>query len=128
VNGRRSATNFKKEKLRLQSKSWLLFHRSDFAQTAVDFGGPFVTVQGKRTRRQKRYLFTCLASRAVQLEMAYALDTDSFLNAFYRMVNRRGLPKEILSDNVGNFVGANKELCGLVKELDQEKINGKSRC
>ena len=28
--------------------------------------------------------------------MAYALDTDSFLNAFYRMVNRRGLPKEIL--------------------------------
>ena len=95
-----------------------------FAQTAVDFGGPFVTVQGRRTRRQKRYLclFTCLASRAVHLEMAYALDTDSFLNAFYRMVNRRGLPKEMLSDNGGNFVGANKELCDLVKELDQEKI------
>jgi len=54
--------------------------------------------------------------------MAYALDTDSFLNAFYRMVNRRGLPKEMLSDNGGNFVGANKELCDWVKELDQEKI------
>ena len=95
-----------------------------FAQTAVDFGGPFVTVQGRRTRRQKCYLclFPCLASRAVHLEMAYAIDTDSFLNAFYRMVNRRGLPKEMLSDNGGNFVGANKELCDLVKELDQEKI------
>ena len=96
-----------------------------FAQTAVDFGGPFVTVQGRRTpRRQKRYLclFTCLASRTVHLEMAYALDTDSFLNAFYRMANRRGLPKEMLSDNGGNFVGANKELCDLIKELDQEKI------
>ena len=65
---------------------------------------------------------TCLASRAVHLEMAYALDTDSFLNAFYRMANRRGLPKEMLSDNGGNFVGANKELCDLVKELDQEQI------
>ena len=77
----------------------------------VDFVGPFVTVQGRRTRRKKRYLclFTFLASRAVHLEMAYALDTDSFLNAFYRMVNRRGLPKEMLSDNGGNFVGANKE-------------------
>ena len=27
-----------------------------FAQTAVDFGGPFVTIQGRRSRRQKRYL------------------------------------------------------------------------
>ena len=54
--------------------------------------------------------------------MAYALDTDSFLNAFYRMTNSRGLPREILSDNGGNFVGGNKELSDLVKELDQDKI------
>ena len=61
----------------------LRFSLRAFAQTAVDYGGPFITVQG-RTRRQKRYLclFTCLATRAVHLEMAYALDTDSFLNAF----------------------------------------------
>ena len=54
--------------------------------------------------------------------MAYALDTDLFLNAFYRMVNRRGLPREMLSDNGGNFVGGNKELSDLVKQLDQDKI------
>ncbi|XP_068680566.1 uncharacterized protein [Montipora foliosa] len=54
--------------------------------------------------------------------MAYALDTDSFMNAFYRMVNRRGLPREMLSDNGGKFVGGNKELSDLVKELDQDKI------
>ena len=66
-----------------------------FPQTAVDFGGPFVTIQGRRSRRQKRYLclFTCLATRAVHLEMAFGLDTDSFLHAFYMMVNRRGLPE-----------------------------------
>ena len=104
---------------KLQSKLWRSSHRSDFrllsqirlslrpfAQTAVDFGGLFFTIQGRRSRRQKRYLclFTCLATRAVHLEMAFGLDTDSFLNAFYRMVNRRGLPREMLSDNGTNFV------------------------
>ena len=88
------------------------------------YGGPFVTIQGRRSRRQKRYfcLFPCLATRAVHLEMAFGLDTDSFLNAFYRMVNRRGLPREMLSDNGTNFVAAERELRGLVEALDQSKI------
>ena len=48
-----------------------------FARTAVDFAGPFVTIQGRGKKRAKRYLclFTCLTSRAVHLEMAYGLDT-----------------------------------------------------
>ena len=54
--------------------------------------------------------------------MAYGLDTASFLNAFYRMVNRRGLPEEMLSDNGTNFIGANKELQELLKLLDTTKI------
>ena len=80
--------------------------------------------QGRGKRRQKRYLclFTCLSCRAVHLEIAFAMDTDSFLNAFYRMVNRRGLPKEIISDNGTNFVGAEKELRQLVQLLDQDRI------
>ena len=96
-----------------------------FAQTAVDFaGGPFITIQGRGFRRQKRYLclFACLATRAVHLEMAFGLDTDSFLNAFYRVVNRRGLPREMLSDNGTNFVAAERELRELVAVLDREKI------
>ena len=95
-----------------------------FAQTAVDFAGPFITIQGRGFRRQKRYLclFTCLATRAVHLEMAFGLDTDSFLNAFYRMVNRGGLPREMLSDNGANFVAAERELRELVAVLDRQKI------
>ena len=54
--------------------------------------------------------------------MAFGLDTDSFLNAFYRMVNRRGLPREMLSDNRTNFVAAERELRELVEALDQSKI------
>ena len=95
-----------------------------FAQTAVDFGGPFVTIQGRRSRRQKRYLClcTCLPTRAVHLEMAFGIDTDSFLNAFYRMANRRELPREMLSVNGTNFVAAERELRELVEALDQSKI------
>ena len=52
----------------------------------------------------------------------YGLDTDSFLKAFYRMGNRRGFPAEVYSNNGGNFVKANKELCELVKELNQSAI------
>lgn len=92
-----------------------------FTRTAVDFGGPFVTVQGRGKQRQKRYLclFTCLASRAVHLEVAYGLDTDSFLRAFYRMCNRRGVPEEMISDNGTNFVGANQELRELTDKMFQ---------
>jgi len=42
--------------------------------------------------------------------MARGLDTDSFLNAFYRMANRRGLPEEMISDNKTNFVAEDREL------------------
>ena len=89
-----------------------------FTKTAVDFGGPFMTMQGRGRPRQKRYLclFTCLASRAIHLEMAYGLDVDSFVNALSRMINRRGIPEEMLSDNGTNFVAANKELCELYKD------------
>ena len=57
-----------------------------FDQTAVDYAGPFTTIQGRGRHRLKRWLcvFTCLSTRAVHLEVAWGLDTDSFLNAFTR--------------------------------------------
>ena len=99
-----------------------------FSQTSVDFAGPFITKQGRGKHRQKRYLclFTCLATRAVHLEIAYSLSTDSFLNAFFRMASRRGVPQDVLSDNGTNFVGANNELCELVNALEKDKIQDKT--
>ncbi|XP_052218275.1 uncharacterized protein LOC127835894 [Dreissena polymorpha] len=95
-----------------------------FSNVAVDFGGLYITIQGRGTRRAKRYLclFTCLSTRAVHLEIAFGLDTNAFLNAFYRMVNRRGLPVSVYSDNGTNFVGADKELRELVQNVDKDKI------
>ena len=73
----------------------LRFTFRPFDQTAVDYAGPFTTVQGRGVRHQKRWLclFTCLSTRAVHLEVAFGLDTDSFLNAFARLTSRRGVPK-----------------------------------
>ena len=95
-----------------------------FLRTAVDFAGPFEVIMGRGRKRAKRYLclFTCLLSRAVHLEMAFSLDTDSFLNAFFRMVNRRGIPKEVYSDNGTNFVAGERELREAVAQLDEQKI------
>ncbi|XP_060568260.1 uncharacterized protein LOC132726871 [Ruditapes philippinarum] len=99
-----------------------------FANSSVDFAGPFLTKQGRGKVRQKRYLclFTCLSSRAVHLKIAFGLDTDSFLNAFYRMSSRRGFPEEMYSDNGTNFVGAYNELLELYEQMDKQKITEKA--
>ena len=99
-----------------------------FQKCAVDFAGPFETKQGRGKTRAKRYLciFFCQQSRAVHLEVAYGLDTDSFLRAFMRFVARRGLPSEMTSDNGKNFVGANRELKKLVTDLDRDSISEKT--
>ena len=106
----------------------LQFPLKAFNRISVDFGGPFKTVQGSGKRREKRWLclFTCLLCRAVHLEMAYGLDTDSFLRCFIRMTSRRGYPLEIVSDRGINFIGAARELKELVEKLDIDQIQQKT--
>ena len=67
-----------------------------------------------------------MATRAVHLEIAYGLETDSFWNAFNRIASRRGIPEEMFSDNGTNFKSADKKLRSLVSELDEDKIQGSS--
>ena len=51
------------------------------------------------------FKLTCLETRAVHLKVAYSLDNDSFLNAFFQMTTRRSVPKDVVCDNEANFVG-----------------------
>ena len=67
-------------------------------------------------------LFTCMASRAIHLETATSLTTDSFLNAYRRFVCRRGPVQQLRSDQGTNFVGAKNELEAALLEMNHDVI------
>ena len=109
-------------------KERLATNEPAFSYTGVDYFGPMFVKLNKSTRSNqrtsKRYgvLFTCLTIRAVHLELANDLSTDSFLLAFRRFCSRRGRPKLMWSDNGTNFVGADKELRQAIKSMDKQAI------
>ena len=87
-----------------------------FAHTGVDLAGPYLL--RPFTGRGGKYkvwivLFTCLATRAIHLEIASSLSQFGFLLAFRRFIARRGKPSVMYSDNGTNFVGANSHLQGI---------------
>ena len=81
-----------------------------FTCVGLDFAGPFLTKSGRSLTKRYLCIFTCLASRAVHLEVAFGLDSDSFLQCFSRFCNWRLTPELLVSDNGSNFVGAEREL------------------
>ena len=60
--------------------------------------------------------------RALHLEVADNLTTESFTLALSRYVTRRELVKIIAYDNGSNFIGSEYELRVLVKDLDNNRI------
>ena len=99
-----------------------------FSVVSVDFAGPFLTKRGRGQARNKRYLalFTCLQTRAVHLELVQSLETSSFMNALSRMIDRRGCPREMVSDNGKTFVRADKEIRAAML-ADEETLAGQHR-
>ena len=106
----------------------VLVPTSPFIHTGIDYFGPLFVKFSRKTRSNqaisKRYgaIFTCLASRALHIELAGDLSTDSFILALRRFTARRGNPQTITSDNGTNFVGAQRELSDAIQKLDQHKI------
>ena len=85
-----------------------------FETTGVDFAGPFTLKLG-RTRRPvlvKGYLaiYVCFVTKAVHLEPVSEMTTAAFLASLRRFVARRGLPRDLHTDNGSNFLGAKHAL------------------
>ncbi|XP_039439556.1 uncharacterized protein LOC120420555 [Culex pipiens pallens] len=90
-----------------------------FSYVGVDYLGPFDVSVGRRSEKRWIALFTCMATRAVHLEVAHGLTTQSCLMAIHRFIGRRGWPSEFLSDNGTNFQGASKELTKDVRDISE---------
>ncbi|XP_049304973.1 uncharacterized protein LOC125776523 [Bactrocera dorsalis] len=102
-----------------------------FSYTGLDYFIPVTVTVRRSTEKRWVALFTCLTVRAVHLELAHDLSTDSCIIALRNFVNRRGAPIRIRSDNGKNFVGADREAkrfaevfdCGrLQSDLSQKNI------
>ena len=98
--------------------------KAAFTNVGVDYFGPIAVKRGRSLLKRYGVLFTCLTSRAVHLEVADSLDTQSCINAIRRFICRRGPVSSLRSDNGTNFVGANKELKRSLVELNNVKIQG----
>ena len=105
-------------------KERLLPDLPPFTNVGVDYFGPIEVKRGRSICKRYGVIFTCLSSRAVHLEVAQSLDTDTCINAIRRFVSRRGQVAQIRSDNGTNFVGAERELREALAALNQDRMKG----
>ena len=94
-----------------------------FSAVGVDYFGPFLVKRGRALVKRYGVVFTCLAIRAVHIEIAYSLDTNSFINALKRFIARRGNPDVIRSDNGTNLRGGERELREAIRKWNQAQIH-----
>ena len=109
-------------------KERLLIYDKPFASTGAHYFGPFLVKHSKTTRRNQALTklygvtYTCLTTRAIHLELAGDLSTDSFILSLRRFISRRSHVKIMKSDSGTNFVGAATEIKERLSILDQTKV------
>ena len=92
-----------------------------FANTGVDYFGPFEVRFMRKSMKRWCCLFTCSTTRAVHIEVVPSLEADACLAAITKFI-ARGKPNIILSDNGTNFVGAAREMRERIEAWNQSDI------
>ncbi|XP_076660298.1 uncharacterized protein LOC143363618 [Halictus rubicundus] len=96
-----------------------------FTNIGVDYCGPFFIKERKFRNRAKIKVyvavFICFSTKAIHLEVVSDMTTEAFVAALKRFIARRGICKNIYSDNGTNFVGANNDLTELSRVLREDK-------
>ena len=95
------------------------YKQPPFTNTGVDYFGAFLIPNRRSTEKRWVFLFTCLTTRVVHIEVVPSLDISSCVMGVERFIARLGTPTTIMSDNGTNFVGAQKELLTCVESWNK---------
>ena len=79
------------------------YRQPPFTICGVDYFGPFYVSIRRSSEKRWCFLFTCMITRAVHIEIVAFMDTSSCVMGIERFIARRGTSSVIWSDNVTNF-------------------------
>jgi hypothetical protein len=80
-----------------------------FTYVGADCFGPFIVRDSRKDLKRYGVLFTCMASRAIHLEVLDDMTSDDVINAVRRLIAIRGPIRQLRSDRGSNFVGLANE-------------------
>ena len=125
--GRCSACIVKKAKPVFQlmkdlPNSRIATYNKPFFHTGSDYFGPITYREGRSDKKAWGLLFSCMASRAVHVELVTSLDLSSFILAFSRFVDVRGPVSGFHSDNGSTFKAAAHTLPDLLSSDDLQSF------
>ena len=92
-----------------------------FTYVGVDYFGPLFMEVNRQTQKVWVCLYTCLATRAIHLELMNDMTTQQFLLGFRRFIARHGKPNKIISDNAAQFKLASDTTSRLWGQILTEK-------
>ena len=87
-----------------------------FTYVGCDCFGPFVVKESRKELKRYGVIFTCMASRAIHIELLDDMTTDAFINALRCFISIRGPIRELRTDQGSNFIGAANELSRAMSE------------
>lgn len=78
-------------------------YSAPFTYTGIDYFGPIYVNTDKGREKRWACLYTCLAIRAIHLEIVNDMTADECLLALRRFIAAKGIPTMIVSDNALQF-------------------------
>ena len=96
-----------------------------FTYCGIDLFGPFIVREGRKELKRYGLIFTCLALRAIHIEILDDMSTDSFLNGLRCFIALRGKVRLLFCDRGSNFLGAKHELKENLKLMNWDSIQSK---
>ncbi|XP_067950587.1 uncharacterized protein [Watersipora subatra] len=86
-----------------------------FTYVGCDVFGPFLVKDRRSVIKKYGAIFTCMASKAIHIEMIDDMTTDACLNDLKCFIAIRGPVRQLHTDRGTNFIGAANELHGQIQ-------------